>query len=502
MIPKEVEQKILLLYHAEKWKVGTIARQLGVHHDTVARVLCQAGVVEARRDKASIIDPYIPFIEATLEKYPSLRASRLHVMVKERGYTGGRDHFRHLIARLRPRPKKEAFLRLRTLPGEQAQVDWAHFGKHTVGKAQRLLMAFVMVLSWSRQIFLRFFLGHQMPHFLRGHVEAFDFYGGVPRVILSDNLKSEVLERQGDAIRFHPQLLDLAGHYRFEPRPVAVYRANQKGRVERAIQYVRGRFFAGRTWKDVADLNRQAREWCLGEAGERRHPDDPLLTVAKAFEQEKVRLLPLPDNPFPTDHRVEVSVGKDPYVTFDLNDYSIPHDLGRRPLVVVASEDTVRILDGNAVVATHPRSYDKWAQIEDPLHVEALELAKREARQSRGMDRLHHTAPSSHAFLVLVAERGGNLGATTVSLLRMLDTYGAADLEQALSLTVAKDTSHLGSVRQVLDQIRQARGTPPPVSVHLPDDPRVKNLYVKPHDLKPYDALPKEKNDEEDDTAR
>jgi transposase len=157
-----------------------------------------------------------------------LAASRLYVMVHERGYRGSPDHFRHLIACLRPRPKAEAFLRLRTLPGEQAQVDWAHFGHLVIGRARRPLMAFVMVLSYSRQIFLRFFLNARMENFLRGHVEAFETWSGVPRVILYDNLKSAVLERQGNVIRFHPTLFEFAGRYRFDPRPVAVARGNEK----------------------------------------------------------------------------------------------------------------------------------------------------------------------------------------------------------------------------------------------------------------------------------
>ena len=94
-------------------------------------------------------------------------------------------------------------------------------------------MAFVMVLSWSRQIFLRFYLNQRMESFLRGHVGAFEAFGGCSRIVLYDNLKSAVLERRGDAIRFNPTLLSLASHYHFEPRPVAVARGNEKGRVER-----------------------------------------------------------------------------------------------------------------------------------------------------------------------------------------------------------------------------------------------------------------------------
>ena len=226
-IHKELEAQILRYYHVEQWRVGTIARQLGIHHNTVDRVLSQAGLPRAERQvRPSMLDPYLPFIIETLERFPTLTASRLYAMVRERGYPGGPDHFRHQLAHYRPRPQPEAFLRLRTLPGEQGQVDWGHFGKLTIGRAQHPLMAFVVVLSYSRRIFLRFYLGARMENFLRGHEAAFSAWNGVPRVLLYDNLKSAVLERRGEAIRFHPTLLAFAAHYRFEPRPVAVARGN------------------------------------------------------------------------------------------------------------------------------------------------------------------------------------------------------------------------------------------------------------------------------------
>ena len=158
MIPRALEAEILRLYHTEHWPVGTIAAQLRVHHGTVRRVLAQAGVpVAPKTVRASLVEPYLAFISETLAKYPTLRASRLYTMVRERGYPGAPDHFRAIVARLRPRPAGEAYLRLRTLPGEQGQVDWAHFGKLTIGRAERPLMAFVMVLSYSRYLFLRFY---------------------------------------------------------------------------------------------------------------------------------------------------------------------------------------------------------------------------------------------------------------------------------------------------------------------------------------------------------
>ena len=357
MIGPELEAEILRLFHAEKWKVGTIAAQLHLHHSTVRRVLAQAAPYAGRGSlRPSIADPFIPFIVETLEKYPRLRASRLYVMARERGYQGGPDHFRAVVARFRPRPPAEAYLRLRTLPGEQAQVDWGHFGKLTVGRAERALMAFVLVLSWSRWIFLRFFLGAAMANFLRGHVEAFTALGSLPRVVLYDNLKSAVTERVGDAIRFHPMLLSLAAHYRFGPRPVAPARGNEQ----------------------------------------------------------------------------------------------------------------------------------------------ALVADKREARRHRGLDRLQRAVPSTERLFLVLAERGANLGSATSRLLRLLDAHAAQALEEAVREALDRDVPHVAAIRHILDRKRHERGQPPPLAVALSDDPRVRDLTVRPHSLDDYEALHKESQDDDE----
>jgi len=492
VITKETEAEVVRLYHGEKWPIGTIARQLGVHHTTVQRVLGESGVKpKVVAPRPSMSDPYVPFIVEQLEKYPGLRASRLFTMIKERGYPGGPDHLRRVVARLRPRKAAEAFQRLRTLPGEQAQVDWAHFGKLEIGRAQRPLWAFVMVLSYSRRLFLRFFPGASMPFFVRGHVEGFAHFGGVPRVLLYDNLKSAVIERHGDAIRFHPTLLEMSAHYRFEPRPVAVARGNEKGRVERAIRYIREAFFAARTFPDLADLNRQATEWMAAGAFDRTWVEDRARTVRQAFDDERGVLLPLPSEPFPAYERLEVEVGKTPYVRFDLNDYSVPHDRTRRTLVVFADLDQIRVVDGNDVVATHARSWDRGQQIEQADHLQRLVDEKRRAREHRGLDRLARAVTSSQAFLRTVAERGDNVGSSTARLLQLLDAVGAAELEEALGEAIARDTVHVGAVRQIVDRRRAARGLPPPVSIPVTRGEHA-GLVVKPHPLSTYDALKKE----------
>src|SRR5271155_3012672 len=348
-VTPEESATTLRLHHVEQWPVGTIGKELDRHHDTVEGVLAEEGLdVQKVTTRSRLVDPFVPFLKETLEKSPRLRASRLWSMVKARGYTGSKSGFRAIVRRIRPRPPAEAFLRRAVLPGQEAQVDWGHFGKLAVGRALRDLWVLVIVLSYSRLRFMRFSLRAAMPSFLRAHVEAFRFFGAVPRVILYDNLKSAVLEREGDAVRFNPTLLGLAGHYRFEPRACAPYRPNEKGRVERAIRDVRDNFFAAREFRDVDDLNAQALAWCLEIAHERRVPDARELTVEDAFLEEVPKMIELPSDDFPVEEHVQVHVGNTPYVRFDKNDYSVPHTHVRRDLIVLATDDRVRVVEPEA----------------------------------------------------------------------------------------------------------------------------------------------------------
>lgn len=489
-ISEELKAQILRYYHVEKWRVGTISTQLGVHHGTIKRVLADTGVSKKKiLVQGSMIDPFLSFVLDTLQRHPTLTASRLYAMVRERGYIGGLNHFRHLISFYRPTPAAEAYLRLRTLPGEQAQVDWGHFGYVTIGKAKRPLMAFVMVLSYSRKIHLHFYLNARMESFLSGHEHAFKAFSGVPKVLLYDNLRSAVLERQGDAIRFNPTLLSFAAHYRFEPRPVAVARGNEKGRVERAIRYVRDNFFAARTYRDVDDLNAQALAWCEGQSSDRPCPEDRTHSVRNAFQEEQSRLIALPDNLYPSHETQSVRVGKTPYVRFDLNDYSVPHKHVNCTLTVLATNHAVTITDGTHVLAQHIRSYDKAQQIELNEHIEALIAQKKKASLHRGQHRLTHATSSACEFLNAAAVRGHPLRSTTSQLIQLLDDYGAADLDEAMTEALARGVPHPNAVRLNLQRLLDERELPPPASFDLSKNQRINELVVRPHALSNYDVL-------------
>ncbi len=437
--------------------------------------------------RQSLVDPYRSFIRETLEKYPTLAASRLHDMVCERGYAGQASHFRHLVSTMRPRPPAEAYLRLRTLPGEQMQVDWAHFGHLQIGRARRPLMGFVIVLSYSRRVFLRFCLNAQMDSFLRGHVEAFAAFGGLARTALYDNLKSVVLERVGDAIRFNPEFLAFAKHYRFEPQPVGIARGNEKGRVERHIDFVRKSFFAAREFTDVADLNAQARCWCEGRAFDRPWPQDDSLTVRQAFAAEQPRLLEPPAAGYALGQRLEVTVAKTPYVRFDWNDYTVPHTHVRRTLSVLADEQRVRIFEGITELANHPRSNDRHQQIEDPRHLQTLIEHKRRVRAHRGCDALAQVAPASTELLLMAAQRGHNLGSITAARLRLLDQYGAPALQAGILEAIGRDVPHPNAVRFALERSRERSGRPPPLALALPEHVARRDAPMRTHSLASYD---------------
>ena len=490
MIAPELHAQIRRLFYAEHWRIDTIATQLGVHHDTVR------GAVESERFlrsgaqiRPSALDPYKAFIVATLEQYPRLRATRLWTMVRDRGYPGSAIQVQRYVRTVRPAARAEAYLRLDTLAGEQAQVDWGNFGPIRVGSATRSLSCFVLVLSWSRACYARFALDQTLESFLRGHVEAFAALQGIPRTILYDNLKSVVLERVGDHIRFHPRLLELAGHYHFAPQPCAVARGNEKGRVERMIGFLRHAFFAARSFSSVADLNAQLARWIAAVAHARPVPDRREQRVADALAEEQARLLPLPEHPFPCDALRAVSSGKTPYIRFDGNDYSIPHPLVRRPLTLVAAEHVVRLLDGTTEVARHTRSYDRGQRIEDHTHLAALVAAKHRAHELRGRDRLRHACPHAEAFLEALAVRGHPLASETTRLVHLLDQVGAAVLDAALAEAHARGAISAASVAHVLEQRRRARRLPPPIALVLPADPRVRDLRVIPHALSAYDTL-------------
>jgi len=484
--------EIRRLFFGEHWKIGAIANHLGVHHDTVRRAVDTDQFSSAGKPRPSMLDPYIDFVGDTLKQYPKLTATRLHDMLRTRGFQGSAAQVRRRIRQLnlRPKPRSEAFFRLKVFPGEQAQVDWGYFGQIRVGQTTRKLWFFVIVLSWSRAFEVYFSLDQSTPAVLRGHLAGFDHFGGVPRRILYDNMKTVVIERVGDAIRFHPRLLELSGHYLFGAYPCAPRRGNEKGRVERRIKDLRHGFMAGRTFVDLDDLREQFVRWRRDIAYARKCPANPDITVAEALAQERANLLALPEHPLCCDDVRTAVPRKQPYVIYDTNRYSVPHKLVGEALTLSVSDTTVRVLHEDSEVARHQRSWDRHQVIEDHKHLTALADYKRKARALHGRSRLIAEVPAAEPMFAQLALRDEPLGPQTARLLKLLDQYGADDLAKAITEAVARNTPRAASVARILDQQRRRSGQPPAIeSMKALARPELDDIRIHNHNLEDYDEL-------------
>lgn len=485
MSTTDQEAEIVRLHYAEHWRVGTIATQLGVHHDVVRRVLGIGVQGDELVSRPRMVDPYRAFIQETLARYPTLRATRLYDMLRDRGYMGAVRTLREYVAEVRPRPRREIYLHTEPLIGEQAQIDWAYVGKIPVPGGERALWLFVMVLSYSRAMWAEFILDLSVHSLRRSLVRAARATGGVTRQWLFDNPKIVVLERRGDAVRFHPDLLDLCGQMRVQPRLCAVARPQHKGKVERSIRYLRDRFLAGRTISGVAEGNTQLLAFISQIAHQRPHPALDNRTVGDVLATEKSRLLELPD-PLPdTDMILPVHADTQAFVRFDGNRYSVPTDHADKSITMVTDDTRVRLLHGSECLATHPRCFGKRQIIEIPSHRAALVAQRRAAADLKGRDRLRAVAPDFGILLERWVQGGVTLAVHVTRAIKLLDLYGDDIFARAVRELVSRDLHDTGSLGVACEKLRKDSNRPVPVEIILPD--HAQDCDVIPHDLEIYD---------------
>jgi hypothetical protein len=415
-------------------------------------------------------------------------------MLKERGYTGGVRTIRRFVVQARPLPTSEVYLRLpEPLPGEQAQCDWAHVGSVEVPGGERSLWMFVMILSYSRALWAEFVFELTADSLRRSLVRAASFFGGCTRQWLFDNPKSVVLERHGHAVRFHPDLLDIASHYHVQPRLCAVGKGNQKGRVERIIRFLRERFLAGRTIYDIESGNRELQVFLDIIAFPRPHPVHRDKSVAQVFAQERERLLPLPERPAATDRILPAVVDKTASVRFDTNIYSVPPRFAGRMLTLVVNDTLVRLLDRGTEVARHERSWGRRQVVERREHRQEVLQLKQAAQDLKGRDRLKALVPAIDALYSRWIDSGRSLSHTTLKAIKLLDLYGEAIFTEAVTELLKRGLSDPGALAQLCEQKRRAQERPVPIDVsfgrHVPD------ADVIPHDLETYDVEPEDGSD-------
>ena len=492
--PPTTEAEIKRLFHAEHWKAWTIATHLHVHHDVVRRVLGTLPARARRRrlepglPKPSRLDPFKEFIDTQLACYPRLCASRLFDMLKERGHTGSLRTLRKHVARVRPIPKKEAFLTLTTLPGEQAQVDWAQVGKISVPGGERTLWLFVIVLSHSRALWGEFVYELTADSLCRSLVRAANFFGGCTRQWLFDNAKAVVLERRGAAARFHLDLLALAGAYHVQPRLCAPRKGNEKGRVERQIRFLRDRFLAARTITDIDSGNQELLAFLADIAYPRPHPELRDKSVAQVFEEERERLLPLPPAPPATHRLLSARVDKTASVRFDTNRYSVPARYAQSMLTLVVDDTRIRLLDQGTEVASHERCWGRHRNLELALHRDEILARKRAAHDLKGRDRLKALIPAIDELYARWLDSGRHMGTLTARASKLLDLYGDTLFAEAVNDIISRGLHDPGALAQLLEQKRRASQRRVPVDLtfasHVPD------TDVIPHNLEDYDAQP------------
>jgi transposase len=465
-ISKKEELEVLTRYHVAKESINKISKELNRSRNAVRRVILRGAepTTSLKGRRKRLVDEYIDFVTAKLQVHPSIPAIRLFHMVKEQGYTGGESQFRALVAEMRPKAHKEAYLKLNAFSGEYAQVDWAEFGAVTCENSQRKLYALFTTLAYSRALHVTFSYSMRMPYLLEAQRRAFVWLGGVPRKCLYDNMKSVVLARVGRHAQMNDELLEFAKKYRFLVEVTGVRKPNEKGRVERSIQYFRGSFFDHRDstyGQGLEKLNEQALHWCNTISLERKWPDDVRYSVGQKLEEERRLLTPIPPDPYPYEDIVTVQAGKTIYVRFDTNDYSIPPSAVGKSLKVMATSETVRIVDTTTIIATHKRSFAKGKIYTESLHVENLLNIKRAAARDTATRLLIERAPN----VALLLEKLHAVKRLTVKcitdLQQDLDLYGIHDFDAALSHILRHGPLQGSAVRRILEEQRAQRGLDP-----------------------------------------
>ena len=491
MITPETRAEIKRLYHAEHFTCQAIAEHLRLHHLTVRNVVRREMMVAPDAAPVTkLLDPFVPFIKERLQQYPRMRGPRLMQMLVDRGFKGSINTVRRGLREHRSTATRRAFLPLTSFIGDEAQVDWAHFGTIKIGRAERKLSCFAMVLSYSRAMYAVFCLDQTLESFLRSHVAAFRYFGGVARRLRYDNLKAAVIDRHGSAVvRFNKNLLEFSGHYRYEPSACNPYSGHEKGKVERSIRYIRDNFFLGRRFTSLEDVNAQMAAWLACTANKRPWVEDKTKLISDVWFSERDRLLPLPENDFSVSEQRVVRSAKTPYIRYDLNDYSIPFELVQKPLTLVSDAERVKMIDGVRVVAEHMRSYSKGERITNRAHFEGLYERRGGACTVASRQYLVKSLKEADDFFMLMTDQGEILSTAATKLTELYHQYGELVLSKALKKALELKIGRYAYVARICHQMDKSKSERPPLPIDLSSHPELQSIDVKQHDLNIYDPI-------------
>src|SRR5512135_2623884 len=475
--------EVLRLHYLEGASVRRVARDLQLSRKTVRRILGTSSVKPSStiHPRSKVMDRYREAVRQMLSTSPEMRATSVLERLRPMGFRGGITVVRDLVRELRPRAEREPFLTMAHRPAELAQVDWADFGFAIPGCARRV-SAFVMTLCYSRMLYLEFTLGQAQGTLLRCMDRAVAFFGGVTNVDVFDNMKTVVLDPKGPA--FHPRFVAYAARVGFGLTACKPRTPTQKGTVERGIGFVRERFWPGRRFKSLLDLNEQSISWRDDFANNRIH-DTTGKVPSLVFEHEEKKLLrPLPQTPFDTDDVFGTGVTKTFRVAFDRNLYSVPPRLHSQPVLVRANDDVVRIILGTKTIAEHPRSWNVGEDIESPEHrAEAIDHKRATSSLPHGLEPL---GDQGRKYLKLFSASSRSIQREVVRLVFLVEVFGAAATLGAMEEVMR--SGHVGAeyVEYILRHKRKLVPAPAPLRLGSPD---LDQLSLGEPDMSIYDEL-------------
>jgi len=480
-----VRAEVMRLHYLEGLSMRAIARRLHLARRTVQRHLAKLPPkqVPSPAPRTSLLDSYTDAIRALLNDTPELRTPQILERLRVLGYAGGVSILRERVRELRPKPKPRAFLTLDFHAGEAMQVDWADFGFALPGVPRRV-SAFVAVLCYSRLFYLEFTVSQAMGSFLRCMDRALAFFGGTTTVDIFDNMKTVVLEHpRSGPVRFNPRFLSYANaRGGFAVVACTPATPTAKGRVERPISFVRERFWTGRRFRDLADLNLQAALWRDEFANRREHAETGKVPTLVFDHEEKPRLKPLSGTPFDTDDIETVPVTKLYRVSFDRNRYSVPWRLAGQSLIVRADDHTVSAFVGPKQIAVHPRSWGTGGDFEHPSHRKKIGEVRSSdpadfARARFGEDGLR--------YFKNLASGARSLRRESLRLIFLAELFGSAEVQSAM--TEVMRTGHVG-VEYVEYVLRHKRKLVPEFTPLKLGDPSLDHITLREPDLSIYDS--------------
>jgi transposase len=485
MIDYETYCKIKDCHARQHLTIAQTARALGLHAETVAKwVHCAQYRPRQSTPRSSRLDPFKDRIVSLLERHP-YSAQQIFQRLREDGYTGGGTIVKNYVRKVRP-PRREAFLKLTFAPGECAQLDWGEYGSIGVGGTRRRLSFFVMVLCYSRLLYVEFTVSQTMEHFLAAHEHAFAAFRGCPVRLMIDNLKSAVLSRLvGEAPVFNPRYLDFARHWGFTISPCNVGKGNEKGRVENGVGYVKKNFLNGLDLLDFSAVNPAAQLWLDTIANVRCHGETHRRPV-DLFTAEQPVLRPL--NPTAYDiGRIQSQRASPQFrVALDSNHYSVPAEFANQRVTMKAYPDRVCIYHQDQLIARHVRSYDRHKDIEDPDHPKALLAQRRNAREQRLLQQFLSLSRHAPAYVEGLEQRRVNPRHHLRKIVALSEIYGVAALDRAIQDGIAFAAYSCEYIANILEM--RARETPAPGALHLTRRQDLLELEIAAPDLSPYEG--------------